>query len=71
MSAKGAVHDKMLCPECRRAVAYSDDAAGDRWLRSPGPKSARCPGSRRIGKVSTYYQFWIDKGLIEPRKARL
>lgn len=63
MSAKGAVHQKMNCPDCGLLVAYSDDAVNERWLRRHGPRTARCP-ARRLGNVSVYYDFRIEKGLI-------
>lgn len=70
MSAKGSVHAKMKCPGCRKLVAYSDDAIGDRWLRSHGPRIRRCP-ERRLGTVSVFLDLWIKKGLIDKtRKGR-
>jgi hypothetical protein len=64
MSARGATHRKMKCPVCMQAVAYSDDAAGHRWLRPHGPKDAKCK-ERRVGEVRYYYDFWKMKGLLD------
>lgn len=64
MSAKGATHLKMKCPGCGQAVAYSDDAVGERWLRPHGPRGSKCQ-KRAIGKVSLYYDFWQKKGLLD------
>jgi hypothetical protein len=64
VSAKGATHLKMKCPGCGKAVAYSDDAVNERWLRRHGPKTARCP-KRAIGNVVLYYEFWKKKGLLD------
>lgn len=62
MSARGSVAPKMKCPGCGKVVAYSDDAAGERWLRPHGGCTAR----RHLGNAALYYNLWKTKGLLPP-----
>lgn len=54
----------MKCPVCGQAVAYSDDAVNDRWLRPHGPINARCK-ERRVGNVAVLRELWEKKGLLD------